>query len=66
MKDRGMLTPGSYADIAILDFEKLKIVGIPEESRNYPEGTSYVIVNGNVVVDSGKHTGARPGRILAK
>jgi len=66
IKDRGMLTPGSYADIAILDFEKLKIVGIPEESRNYPEGTSYVIVNGNVVVDSGKHTGARPGRILAK
>jgi N-acyl-D-amino-acid deacylase len=66
IKDRGMLTPGSYADIAILDFEKLKIVGIPEESRNYPEGTSYVIVNGNVVVDRGKHTGARPGQILAK
>ena len=34
------------------------------EPFQYSEGIDYVIVNGQVVLDHGKHTGARPGRAL--
>jgi N-acyl-D-aspartate/D-glutamate deacylase len=30
----------------------------------YSVGIEYVIVNGQVVLDQGKHTGAKPGRAL--
>lgn len=33
---------------------------------SYPVGISSVIVNGEVVVDSGEHTGALPGRVLRR
>ena len=29
-----------------------------------PDGIEYVLVNGQVVIDHGKHTGARPGKIM--
>ena len=32
--------------------------------KQYPEGIDYIIVNGQVVVEKGKHTGALPGKIL--
>jgi N-acyl-D-aspartate/D-glutamate deacylase len=35
-----------------------------EKTKSYPEGIPYTIVNGVVVIDNGKHTGARPGRPL--
>jgi len=64
IRDRGVLTTGAYADITLIDLPELRIVGKPEESRNYPEGISHVLVNGEFVVEEGKHTGARPGSIL--
>jgi len=36
------------------------------EPRRYPQGIEYVFVNGNMVVDKGKHTGARPGKVLKR
>ena len=66
LEGRGVIEPGAYADIALLDWDGLRIVGKPEESRSYPEGVRYVLVNGEVVVDGGAHTGARPGKILKK
>jgi len=37
----------------------------PTKSRfNYAEGIEYVVVNGQIVIDKEKHTGARPGRAL--
>ena len=35
-----------------------------EDPRRLPEGVPYVIVNGVVVVDDGRHTGALAGRTL--
>ncbi len=29
-----------------------------------PAGIDYVLVNGQLVVDEGKHTGAKPGKVL--
>ena len=34
------------------------------EPFHYGEGIQYVIVNGQVVLENGKHTGATPGRAL--
>ena len=34
------------------------------EPFQYNEGIEYVIVNGEIVLDRGKHTGVRPGRAL--
>jgi N-acyl-D-amino-acid deacylase len=37
-----------------------------DNPHQYATGISYVVVNGQVVVDQGEHTGARPGRVLRK
>jgi len=34
------------------------------EPHQYPEGIDYVLVNGQVVVEKGEHTGRLPGKIL--
>jgi N-acyl-D-amino-acid deacylase len=66
LKGRGRITPGSYADVTLFDFEGLKVVNTPVEPRQHPKGIEYVIVNGEIVVEKGKHTGATPGRILRR
>jgi N-acyl-D-aspartate/D-glutamate deacylase len=35
-----------------------------EKPHQYPVGIPYVIVNGVVVLDNGKHTGAHPGKVI--
>jgi N-acyl-D-aspartate/D-glutamate deacylase len=35
-----------------------------QEPFHYPEGIEYVVVNGQVVLERGQHTGKRPGRVL--
>jgi len=37
-----------------------------EDPHRYPDGIGSVVVNGIVVVDSGEHTGALPGRVLRR
>jgi N-acyl-D-amino-acid deacylase len=64
VKDRGVLLPGAYADIIIMDLDNLGILGKPEISTEYPTGIPYVIVNGKIVVENGSHTGERPGFVL--
>jgi N-acyl-D-amino-acid deacylase len=64
--DRGTLLPGAYADIVLMDLEKLDHTGPPELTTTYPKGIPYVLVSGEVVVDHGVHTGARPGSTLTR
>ncbi len=64
IRDRGLIKPGAYADIVIFDFNSISDIEDPLEPRKYPKGIRYVIVNGVVVVENGKHTGAKPGKIL--
>jgi N-acyl-D-amino-acid deacylase len=66
LADRGVLKPGAYADIVLMDLERLSKVGHPELSATYPEGVPYVLVNGKLVVDKGRHTGARSGMVLTR
>jgi N-acyl-D-aspartate/D-glutamate deacylase len=62
--DRGLLRPGNFADITLFDAEKVIDRATYTRPFQYNEGIEYVIVNGQVVLERGRHTGARPGRAL--
>ncbi len=64
LKDRGVLSPGAYADIVVFDFEKIKMKGDFLDPAQPPEGILYVLVNGKVVYKEKAHTGLRPGKVL--
>ncbi len=62
--DRGILRDGMKADITIFHAGKVEAPATRTEPKQFPIGIEYVIVNGTVVVDQGKHTGALAGRAL--
>jgi N-acyl-D-aspartate/D-glutamate deacylase len=62
--DRGLLRPGQYADVTVFDPERIIDHSTYTRPFRYSEGVTNVIVNGQVVLEQGKHTGARPGRGL--
>jgi N-acyl-D-amino-acid deacylase len=62
--DRGLLRPGMAADIVIFDENKVTDRASFDKPHQYAEGFAVVLVNGRVVIDGGKHTGATPGRAL--
>jgi N-acyl-D-amino-acid deacylase len=64
IRDRGVLRAGSFADVTVFSEQQVIDRSTYEEPFRYSEGIRYVIVNGQVVLDSGEHTGARPGRAL--
>lgn len=64
--DRGLLRPGFAADIVCFNPERINETGTFANPRNYPIGIHYVLVNGEVVLDDGVHTGARAGRALRR
>jgi N-acyl-D-aspartate/D-glutamate deacylase len=64
IQDRGLLRSGNWADVTLFDPERVIDRATYEEPFRYSEGIEYVIVNGKVVLERGKHTGARPGRAL--
>ena len=62
--DRGLIREGMWADVVIFDYDKIQDRSTYEHPDVTPDGIDFVIVNGQVVIDHGKHTGARPGKIL--
>jgi N-acyl-D-amino-acid deacylase len=64
--DRGLLRPGMWADIVIFDPATIIDIATYENPLSYPKGIRYVLVNGEVVVEEGKHTEKRPGKVLRK
>lgn len=64
--DRGRLAAGMKADIVLFDPAEILDRTTYEMPIAYPAGIQMVLVNGKVVVESGEHTGARPGRALRK
>ncbi len=64
LASRGLIKEGCWADVVIFDFDKIQDRATFEHPLLYPEGIEYVLVNGQVVVEQGKHTGARPGQVL--
>jgi N-acyl-D-aspartate/D-glutamate deacylase len=62
--DRGLLRPGMWADVTVFDPKTIIDNSTWEQPHQYASGVQYVVVNGTVVLDGGKHTNARPGAIL--
>ena len=71
--DRGLLQPGMVADIVVFDPETVR--PLPEDvvhdfpnngwrMRELAEGIHYTVVNGEVLLEKGTHTGSLPGRVL--
>jgi N-acyl-D-aspartate/D-glutamate deacylase len=61
---RGIIRKGMYADITIFDENKISSKATIYNTDVYPVGIPYVIVNGEIVKDNDKHTGALAGKIL--
>ena len=64
IKKRGLLAAGLFADITVFDPARIIDRATYTDPFQYPEGILFVIVNGAVVLEDGRHTGARPGRAL--
>jgi N-acyl-D-amino-acid deacylase len=62
--DRGELREGFYADVVVLDPERIIDNATFEDSHQYATGVLHVFVNGEQVLENGKHTGATPGRVV--
>jgi N-acyl-D-amino-acid deacylase len=66
LADRGVLRPGAWADVVVFDPARIADRSTYEDPHRYAVGVSTVVVNGQVVVDGGDHTGALPGRVLRR
>ena len=64
LADRGVMRAGAWADVTIFDLDTLDDRATYEKPMELPAGIAYVLVNGVVVIDQGRHTGARPGQVL--
>ena len=66
IEDRGTIREGAAADLVVFDPATVRSNATYDEPRRYPDGIDHVIVNGQLVVDGGVHTGATPGRALRR
>jgi N-acyl-D-amino-acid deacylase len=66
LADRGLVAPGRQADIVLFDPEAVLDLATKEQPARMAAGIEYVIVNGEVVLERGRPTGARPGRALRR
>ncbi len=71
--DRGLLRPGMAADITVFDPDTVQprqedivhdFPGGGWRFRELADGIRYTIVNGQVLLEAGQHTGALPGRVV--
>jgi dihydroorotase/N-acyl-D-amino-acid deacylase len=64
LRDRGLLRAGMAADVVAFDPETVRERATYADPLHYSEGIPFVAVNGQLVVDEGRITTARPGRAL--
>ncbi len=61
---RGRVRAGCFADLVVFNPDTILDRATWLEPHQYPAGIDYVLVNGQVVVEKGEHTGRLPGKIL--
>lgn len=64
LNSRGVIKEGCWADVVIFDYDTIQDRATYDQPFLYPVGIDYVLVNGQLVIDRGKHTGARPGHVI--
>ena len=65
-RDRGMIREGYWADLVLFDPDRVEDAATFEKPHQYSKGFDYVLVNGTVVAEDGKPTGAKPGKVLRR
>jgi N-acyl-D-amino-acid deacylase len=66
LKDRGRIADGFVADLVVFDPATVRSTATYDQPRQFPDGIEHVIVDGTLVVEAGRHTGATPGRALRR
>jgi hypothetical protein len=64
LADRGLVREGALADLVVFDPATIQDRATFAQPRQYAAGIHFVLVNGQLVVDRGQLTAARPGRAL--
>ncbi len=64
--NRGLIRAGYWADITLFDPETIVDTATFDDPHQYVAGIAMVMVNGEVVVDEGEHTGTLPGQVLRR
>lgn len=66
LTDRGLLRAGMAADITVFDPDRVVDRSTYDKPFAYPEGIEHVVVNGELVLEKGRPTRAKPGKALRK
>jgi len=66
LKDRGTVRGGAFADFVVYDPVTVADKATWENPHQYPAGVEAVVVNGQIAVRAGEHSGRTPGRVLRK
>jgi N-acyl-D-amino-acid deacylase len=64
VEDRGRLQVGYFADVVVFDPDTIIDHATFEDPHQLATGMRHVFVNGEQVLDDGRHTGATPGRVV--
>ena len=64
LKDRGLIKEGMAADIVIFDLNEVTDKATFEQPHQYSTGFHFVMVNGQLTIENGKHTGVKSGTTL--
>jgi N-acyl-D-amino-acid deacylase len=64
IRQRGSLKPGYYADLVVFNPATIADHATFEKPKQLATGVDHVFVNGMQVLRDGKHTGAKPGRVV--
>ncbi len=66
LSDRGVVKEGAIADITIFDPKTIIDKSTFTDPHQYPEGISYVIINGKLGIDQGNYLAAPIGKVIRK
>lgn len=64
LTDRGYLKEGLAADILVIDPEEVRDIGDYTEPKQFAKGIDFSIVNGKIIIDEGKSTPQKAGKVL--
>lgn len=64
LASRGTIKEGNWADVVIFDYDKIQDRATYEKPLLSPVGIDHVLVNGQITIENGKHTGAKAGKVL--
>ncbi|MBI4538409.1 MAG: amidohydrolase family protein [Gemmatimonadetes bacterium] len=65
LRNRGLVREGFWADVVVMDLERVRDAASFTDPHRYAEGIEYVLVNGKLVVDGeGNPTGTFPGVVI--